>query len=330
MKIVSWNVNGIRAAERKGFLDWLARSDADIVLLQEIKANEEQLSDELRAPRGWFTAFHSAQKPGYSGVAAYCRETPDEVAAGLAESRFDDEGRVLSVRFGDLHVIGAYFPNGSRDCSRVPFKLDFYSSILAHANRLREQGLKVVICGDWNTAHEEIDLARPKDNHRTTGFLPEEREWVTKFLSHGWADAWRRRNPGVGERYSWWAPWQFARRKNIGWRIDFHVVDEAMLGGVADAGIHEDVLGSDHCPVSLHVVEGRTTRVPVTSSGASSASSSAKPSSSQPAAEPPRASSTQAATPTSMPTPAPKPPKAPKRATASAKPSAPKKAPRRT
>jgi exodeoxyribonuclease-3 len=278
MKIVSWNVNGIRAAERKGFIDWLNASDADVVFLQEIKAHPEQLSDELREPRGWFTAFHPAQKPGYSGVAVYSRNTPDEVSVGLSESRFDDEGRVIAARFGDLHVIGAYFPNGARDLSRVPFKLDFYASMLEHARKLRASGLKVVVCGDWNTAHQDVDLARPKDNHKTTGFLPEEREWVTRFLADGWADAWRRLKPDVTERYTWWAPWQFARKKNIGWRIDFHVVDEEMLGGVGGCEIHDDVMGSDHCPISLTIAPSAPSRrIPVTSSSTPSGPRPAEP-----------------------------------------------------
>lgn len=287
MKIVSWNVNGLRAAERKGFLDWLQATDADAVLLQEIKANEEQLSDELRAPRGWFTAFHSAQRPGYSGVALYARQTPDEVSVGIGDSKFDDEGRVMAARWGDLHVIGAYFPNGARDLSRVPYKLEFYSAMLRHASSLRAQGLKVVICGDWNTAHQEIDLARPKDNQKTTGFLPEEREWVTRFLADGWSDAWRRLHPDVGERYTWWAPWQFARQKNIGWRIDYHVVDENLLGAVKEAGIHDDVPGSDHCPVSLTVAEGGAPRATATKAAATATKAAAPPA--EPKAKPAKA-----------------------------------------
>lgn len=283
MKIVSWNVNGLRAAERKGFLDWLAATDADVVFLQEIKALEEQLSDEIRQPKGWHAEFHSAQRPGYSGVAVYSRDRPDEVAKGLGNAPFDGEGRVIAARFGDLHLIGAYFPNGGRDLGRVPFKLEFYQAMLTHAGRLRAEGLHVLVSGDWNTAHEEIDLARPKDNTKTTGFLPEERQWVTRFLGEGWADAWRRMNPDARERYTWWAPWQFARKRNIGWRIDYHVVDEALLGCVRDAGIHEDVMGSDHCPVSIRLEAAGSPRGTVRSA-------SSPPSSSPPAPSGPRPS----------------------------------------
>lgn len=253
MRVVSWNVNGLRAAERKGFVPWLDRSGADVLFVQEIKALPGQLSDDVREPRGWHVELNSAERPGYSGVAVYSRERPDEVVRGMGVPQFDCEGRVIAARFGDLHLIGAYFPNGGRDLARVPFKLEFYAAMLAHADRLRAQGLDVVVIGDWNTAHQEVDLARPKDNARTTGFLPEEREWVTKFLAAGWADAFRRLHPDARDRYSWWAPWQRAREKNIGWRIDYPVVDEGLLPRVTACEIHEDVMGSDHCPVSVSV-----------------------------------------------------------------------------
>ena len=253
MRVISWNVNGLRAAERKGFLGWLESSGADVVFLQEIKANADQLSDELREPRGWHVEFHSAQRGGYSGTAVYSRERPDEVARGLGNPQFDEEGRVIAARFGDLHLIGAYFPNGGRDLARVPFKLEFYAAMLAHANALRAQGLAVLVTGDWNTAHQDIDLARPKDNQKTTGFLPEERAWVTRFFEDEWTDAFRRLHPDALERYTWWAPWQRARDRNIGWRIDYHVVDEAMLPRVRTAEIHHDTMGSDHCPVSIDI-----------------------------------------------------------------------------
>ena len=256
MKVISWNVNGLRAAERKGFLPWLESSGADVVFLQEIKANPEQLSDEVREPRGWHVEMHPAQRAGYSGTAVYCRDRPDEVTRGLGIPQFDEEGRVIAVRFGDLHLIGAYFPNGGRELLRVPFKLEFYAAMLANANALRAQGLSVLVTGDWNTAHQEIDLARPKDNQKTTGFLPEEREWVTRFFADGWADAFRRLHPDVLERYSWWAPWQKARARNIGWRIDYHVVADEMLSRVKAAEIHDDTMGSDHCPVSIDLSVG--------------------------------------------------------------------------
>jgi len=253
MRVATWNVNGLRAIERKGFLPWLESCGADVVFLQEIKALPEQLSDEVRAPRGWHVEFNSAEKPGYSGVAVYSRERPDAVERGLGAPLFDSEGRVIAARFGDLHLIGSYFPNGARDLSRVPFKLDFYSTMLAHVNRLRKEGLHVLVTGDWNTAHQEIDLARPGENHKTTGFLPQERETLTTFLSSGWADAFRRLNPDVRERYTWWAPWRGSRERNIGWRIDYPVVDEALLGRIGGCEIHHDVKGSDHCPVSIEV-----------------------------------------------------------------------------
>lgn len=255
MKIVSWNVNGLRAAERKGFLDWLRASDADVVLLQEIKATEEQLSAELRAPPGWHAAFHPAERKGYSGVAAYCRTKPDEVAVGLGIERFDVEGRVLAVRFGTLHVIGAYFPNGSDDLSRVPYKLDFYAAMLKHLNALRKKGRQVVVSGDYNTAHRPIDLARPKENEGTTGFLPEEREWVDRYVKEGWLDTFRHVHPEAAQRYSWWSYRAGARERNVGWRIDYHFADAALAKRIRGATIEADVLGSDHCPVGLELAD---------------------------------------------------------------------------
>ena len=253
MKITTWNVNGIRAIERKGFLPWLESCGSDVVFLQEIKAMPEQLSDELREPKGWHVEMSPAQRPGYSGVAVYSRERPDEVVRGLGQECYDCEGRVIAARFGDLHAIGAYFPNGSRDLSRVPFKLEFYRDMLAHVAKLRASGLSVVVTGDWNTAHQEVDIARPKENERTTGFLREERDWVTKFLGEGWADAFRKLNPDARDRYTWWAPWRGQRERNIGWRIDYPVVDEGMLGRVKSVDIHHDVMGSDHGPGTIEV-----------------------------------------------------------------------------
>ena len=171
LNVQSWNVNGLRAAARKGFLDWLESSGADVVLLQETKARAEQLDDELREPEGWHSYFVSAERPGYSGVAAYVREEPDEVLRGIGPAKYDSEGRTVGVRYGSLWILGAYFPNGGNDHARVPYKLGFYRSMLTRMKKLRDAGHDVVVAGDYNTAHQPIDLARPKANEKTTGRL---------------------------------------------------------------------------------------------------------------------------------------------------------------
>jgi exodeoxyribonuclease-3 len=249
----SWNVNGLRAAARKGFDAWLESCGADVVLLQETKAREDQLPDEVRSPPGWHAAFAAAARPGYSGVAAYCRDAPDEVRVGLGVKKYDAEGRTIGVRFGSLWLVGAYFPNGGDDHSRVPYKLGFYRAMLRHANRLRDEGFDVVVSGDYNTAHRPIDLARPKQNVRTTGFLPEEREWVDRYVEAGWLDSFRLLHPDRAEAYSWWSFRSAARQRNVGWRLDYHFVSEGLAGRVREASIDAEVPGSDHCPVGLVV-----------------------------------------------------------------------------
>jgi exodeoxyribonuclease-3 len=253
MRISTWNVNGIRACERKGFRRWLDRCGSDVVMVQETKCSLDQLPRRIAAPKGWHFELHASQRAGYSGVAVYSRDRPDEVVHGLGDghARFDDEGRVLSARYGRLVVIGAYFPNGSRDLSRVPFKLEFYAALLAKVEQLREGGAEVVVMGDWNTAHTEHDLARPKDNKRTTGFLPEERAAVDRWLERGFVDAFRSLHPDARDRFTWWVQWADARRRNIGWRLDYHLVDEALRGRIRAVDIEHAVKGSDHCPVTL-------------------------------------------------------------------------------
>lgn len=251
LSIKSWNVNGLRAAARKGFGSWLEGCGADVVLLQEIKARAEQLDDEIREPAGWHAVFVPADRPGYSGVAAYTRERPDEVLTGLGTKKYDCEGRTVGVRFGDTWVLGAYFPNGGNELARVPYKLGFYRTMLRKINALRKDGRDVVISGDYNTAHREIDLARPKQNRKTTGFLPEECEWVDKYCDAGWVDSFRHLHPDREGAYSWWSLRSGARERNVGWRLDYHFVNEEAAGRIAEAGIDAEVQGSDHCPVGI-------------------------------------------------------------------------------
>ena len=252
MLMASWNVNGIRAAVRKGFLDWLLNSDYDLVFVQETKARVSQLPSELLNIPGWGSAWHSAtSKKGYSGVAVFWRDKPDEVYEGLGIDEFDAEGRVIGVRYGDLVVYGNYFPNGGRGPERVEYKLRFYDAMLARMLELREQGREVVVCGDFNTAHHAIDLSRPKESKNTSGFMPIERDALQRYVDEGFIDSFRQLHPDEAERYSWWDMRTRARTRNRGWRIDYFFLDIGLSGRVVEADILHNEFGSDHAPVIL-------------------------------------------------------------------------------
>jgi len=253
MRIVSWNVNGLRACVKKGFLDVLAQTDADIWLLQEVRAFPEQLSTEARQPPGWHTAFFPAERPGYSGVGIYSRVAPDKVETSLGEERFDAEGRFIAAHFGRLVIASVYFPKGSgrdRDNSRVPYKLDFCAAVFERIEQLRKRG-PVFVAGDYNTAVEAIDLARPKTNTKSSGFLPEERDEMRRWFDAGWVDIFRRQHPEEPGHYSWWRQFGGARENNVGWRIDYVLASPSAAKRVREAFIWPDVLGSDHCPVGV-------------------------------------------------------------------------------
>ena len=255
MRIVSWNVNGLRACVRKGFLSFLHTSGADVIALQEVRAFEHQLDEATRAPPGWHTSFSPAERPGYSGVAIYSRRPPDRVETALGEHRFDAEGRFIVARFGRLSVASVYFPKGSgrdRDNSRVPYKLDFYAAVFDRIQSLRRRG-PVFVVGDYNTAHEAIDLARPKSNRKSSGFLPEERAELTRWLDAGWVDTFRARHSDEPGHYSWWRQWGGMREKNVGWRIDYVLASPGAAKRVENAFIWPEVLGSDHCPVGVDI-----------------------------------------------------------------------------
>ena len=251
MKLFSWNVNGIRAAQKKGLLDWIQSEKPDVLCLQETKAHPDQLDEELREPTGYHTYWASAEKKGYSGVALFSRKEPLSVQIGLGVEEFDREGRTIVADYGDFVLMNAYFPNGSRDLSRVPFKMAFKDAFLEVSNSYRAQGRPVVFCGDVNTAHREIDLARPKQNEKSTGFLPLERAWIDKVVEQGYLDTFRLLHPDREDAYSWWAYWGNARANNVGWRIDYFFATPDLGEMVLDAEVHADVAGSDHCPVSL-------------------------------------------------------------------------------
>jgi len=253
MRVVSWNVNGLRACGRKGFRDWLADCGAEIVGLQETRARPDQLEPWLREPPGWSACFAAAARPGYSGVGLYTRRAPDHVETRLGVRRFDVEGRVQLARFGRLVVANVYFPNGNgveRDNSRVPYKLAFTRQLFGVLERLRRGGRRVLVMGDFNTAHREIDLARPRQNRETSGFLPRERRALDRLLAAGWVDTFRRFEPGPGH-YSWWSQRMGVRERNIGWRIDYVLASTAAMRFVRGAFIQPDVHGSDHAPVGV-------------------------------------------------------------------------------
>ncbi|MCC6807988.1 MAG: exodeoxyribonuclease III [Deltaproteobacteria bacterium] len=253
-KIISWNVNGIRAAERKGFMQWIARAKPDVLGLQETRIDDLILPERLRVLDGYHAVWSFAQKKGYSGTALYTREKPVKTYAAIGDDAYDHEGRMTAAELSDVIICNAYFPKGSgtlRDNSRVPFKLGFYRAFFDWALLLAKRRKKpLVVMGDFNTAHENIDLKNWKTNSGTSGFLPEERAEMTKQLERGFADTFRRLHPSVA-RYSWWSQRMGARARNIGWRIDYVWVSEKLMPRVKEAFIDVEVLGSDHCPVGI-------------------------------------------------------------------------------
>ncbi len=255
VRIASWNVNGLRACTRKGFLSWLEDAGAQVVGVQEVRATVDQLPESLREPRGWHAFFAPAKRKGYSGVGLFSRTPPDEVETSLGDAAFDDEGRVQLARFGGVLIANVYFPNGSgpnRDHSRVPYKLRFYQRLYERLAPELRAGRQVVVMGDFNTSPYEIDLARPKQNHKTSGFLPEERAELVRWLDSGFVDSFRM-FVSAGGHYTWWSQRVGVRARNIGWRLDLALVSPALAARVSDARIHPDVQGSDHCPISLDI-----------------------------------------------------------------------------
>lgn len=259
MKIVSWNVNGIRAVEKKGFVDILNNFNADVVCIQETKANPNQLSETLLSPpiiengadtgKKWFAYWSSAQKAGYSGTAIYTKVEPDKVQL-MDVPDFDNEGRTLIAFFGDVAVISAYFPNSQDAGKRLDYKLAYCNAMLDLCNKLVASGKNIVLCGDYNIAHKPIDLANPKANEGNAGYLPEERAWMDKWTSCGYVDTFRQFCQEE-KQYSWWSYRFHAREKNIGWRIDYQCVNESFMARVKNSKILPDIFGSDHCPVEI-------------------------------------------------------------------------------
>jgi len=258
MRIISWNVNGIRAAEKKGFFDWLKKDDPDILCLNETKAEPGQLSPAFLNPScasdgvTYHSFWASAKKRGYSGVAVYTKEKPLNVNF-LGKPEFDDEGRVLIAEYKEFTLITAYFPNSQDERKRLDYKLAFNDAMLALCNSIVKKGKRFLLCGDFNVAHTPIDLAHPKQNENNAGFYPEERAWMDKFLAAGHIDTFRHFHPGEKGCYTWWSYRSSSRANNVGWRIDYHCVDKNFISGVKSSIIRKEIEGSDHCPVEIEI-----------------------------------------------------------------------------
>jgi exodeoxyribonuclease-3 len=252
MRILSWNVNGIRAATRKGFANWLKEDDPDILCIQEIKAMPEQVDEEILKPEGYHAIWNPAERKGYSGTLIYSKTKPTSTAKGIGIERFDVEGRVVQADYPEFTLLNVYFPNGRAREERLQYKMEFYDAFLEHIDTLVRSGRNVIFCGDVNTAHNPIDLAHPKRNEKISGFLRIERDWLDKVLQHGYVDTFRNFHPDK-VKYSWWDYRNAARERNMGWRLDYFIANAAFLPRVRKAFIMNEVMGSDHCPVGIEV-----------------------------------------------------------------------------
>jgi exodeoxyribonuclease-3 len=252
IKLISWNVNGIRAVLKKGFLEWFKKENPDILCIQETKAWEEQLPEELKNIPGYNSFFCQGIKKGYSGTAIYTKEKPINVERGFGIEKYDCEGRILIAEYKEFTMMNIYYPNGKQSKERLDYKMEFYETFQKYANDLVVKGKKIIVCGDVNTAHKEIDLARPKENSKVSGFLLEERAWIDRFLADGYHDTLRMFTD-KGEIYTWWDQITRARERNVGWRIDYFYVSENFKKNVTNAFVLPDVMGSDHCPIGIEI-----------------------------------------------------------------------------
>lgn len=257
MKFICWNVNGIRALQRKGNFGWLLKQNADFICLQEVKARPEQLDAEIRECKGYFSYFnYPTEKKGYSGVAIYAKKEPLRVDMAIGKEAFDQEGRLITLHYKDFVICNVYFPNGGGGPVRLDYKLKFYDAFLKYIEAIRKTGKKIVFCGDINTAHEAIDLARPKENEENTGFLPEERAWLDEVVNAGYIDVFRHFYPNKTGAYTYWDIKTASRERNVGWRIDYFFVSPDLIKKLKSTKIHSEVLGSDHCPIELELSTG--------------------------------------------------------------------------
>jgi exodeoxyribonuclease III len=255
-KWVSWNVNGIRSVMKKDFMNWLQSTDADLVCLQEVRALEEQVPSELvekLKDMGYQSFWSAAEKKGYSGVASFTKVKPVAVHSKFGVEEFDLEGRLQGIEFEDTIVFNGYFPNGGASAERLAYKMRFYAWFKELCQEWSDKGKHVVVCGDLNTCHTEIDIARPKANKKKSGFLMEERDWMTEFLAGGFADAFRQLYPTKLDVYSWWSNRGGARERNVGWRIDYWFISNSLKESLVEAEVNTLDLGSDHCPITLYL-----------------------------------------------------------------------------
>jgi len=251
LKIISLNLNGIRSATNKGLYTWLKKQDADIVCMQEIKAQAGDMTDEMLNPEGYFGYFHYAEKKGYSGVGIYSKTKPDSIVVGLGITDIDNEGRYIEARFGNLSVVSLYLPSGSSGEERQAFKFSVMERFMLHLKMLKDSGRDVVICGDWNIAHQEIDLKNYKGNRKNSGFLPEERAWLTALFDEvGWVDVYRKLHPETTDTcYTWWSNRGQAWAKNVGWRIDYQIATADFANKAISTSVYKDERFSDHAPL---------------------------------------------------------------------------------
>jgi exodeoxyribonuclease III len=252
MKITTWNINGIRAAMSKGIDKWIMDFSPDVLCFQEIKAKPDQFDPSIFSSMGYQYVWNSAERPGYSGVGILFKEQPLAIQYGLGNPLFDKEGRVIQFSYPDFELFNIYFPNGGRTLERVPYKLDFYEVLLNKCDSLHSENKNIIITGDFNTAHNEIDLKNSKSNQKNTGFLPEERIWIDYYLKHGFVDIYRHLYPDRIQ-YTWWTYRMNARQNGVGWRLDYFLISQKLNEKVKDVIIHDDVKGSDHCPVTLQL-----------------------------------------------------------------------------
>lgn len=252
MKLASWNVNGIRACINKGFFDWLEKQALDVICLQEMKAQFDQLPEKLISNSNYDLTVSLGDRKGYSGVATLVHKKINHSSIPqIGIEKFDTEGRCIITEFDNFVLFNGYHPNGKRDHSRVDFKLEYSEAVLKKALAYRKKNKPAILCGDFNTAHTEIDLANPKTNKKTTGFLPNERAWIDKLVKKGFIDSYRHLHPEQTGAYTWWTYRGDCRARNVGWRIDYFFIDELLEGKLKQAGIQADVMGSDHCPITL-------------------------------------------------------------------------------
>ncbi len=249
-KIVSWNVNGIRASEKKGLIEWIQSFKPDILAIQETKAKPEQLSDKLKEPEGYYSYWNSAKRPGYSGVSVYTRKKLLNLISGFGEKIFDDEGRSITLEYPKFFLVNTYYPNGNASNERLEYKLAFYRAFFKYIKTLQKKKKMIICCGDFNIAHTEIDLSRPKENSKVSGFLPQERALLDDFINMGFSDTFRYFNKEAGQ-YSWWDYKTRARDRNVGWRLDYFFADTKYMSNINKAFILNEVYGSDHCPVGI-------------------------------------------------------------------------------